>query len=124
MLRKKINLRYFSEKVQHPLDFLEKKFEDMPRNYKLPPKKESLVLYRDVIKVCRKFFWNNQNGKEWSVILQKSARKEFEENRNLLDSAEVGRKLVIGRQAILEVEEKILKVHSDMNKFVEETKNK
>ncbi len=104
-------------------NFLDKKFEDMKRNFKPLPKRESLLLYRDSVKLSKKFFWRSNNGKEWSEILLKSARKEFEENRNLHDTAEVGRRLVLGRQALLDLDDKILKVKHDMNKFFEETKN-
>ena len=39
------------------------------------------------------------------------------------DSAEIGRKLVLGRQAIMEIEEKINKVHHEVNGFAQNTKN-
>lgn len=105
------------------LSFLDKKFEDMKRLNKPLPKRESLLLYRESVKISKKFFWRNNNGREWSEILLKSARKEFEENRYLEDTAEVGRRLVLGRQALLELDDKILKIKHDMNKFFEETKN-
>ena len=116
----KLNKKLFCEK---PLSFLDKRFEDMKRNYKRPPKRESLILYRDIIKLAKKFFWRHKNGQEWSDILLKSSRKEFEENRDLFDSAEIGRKLVIARQAIIELEEKINKTHFELNKFFTDTKN-
>ena len=118
----RLNKKLFCDK-QNPLSFLDGKFEDMKRTFKRPPKRESLLLYRDVIKIARKFYWRHNNGKEWSEILLKSARKEFEENRDLLDSAELGRRLVIGRQAIIELDEKINKTHHEMNNFFTETKN-
>ena len=58
-----------------------------------------------------------------SEILLKSARKEFEEARDLTDSVEIGKKLVLGRQAIIEVEEKINKVYVEINSFAQKTKN-
>jgi hypothetical protein len=58
-----------------------------------------------------------------SEILLRSARKEFEENRDLIDSVEIGKKLVLGRQAIIEVEEKINKVYHEINSFSQKTKN-
>jgi hypothetical protein len=123
----KIFLKYPKKKFcdnKAAFEFLDKKYEDMSKNFRPLPKKESLLLYRDSIKLSRKFFWRNNDGREWSEILLKSARKEFEENRNLLDTAEVGRKLVLGRQALMELDDKVLKVKHDMNKFFEETKNK
>ena len=119
----KFNFKKFTDEGPSSLEFLEKKFEDMRRSFRPLPKRESLLLYRDTVKLCRKFFWRNNDGREWSQILLKSARKEFEEHRNLADNAEVGRKLVLGRQSILELDDKILKVQYDMNKFFEETKN-
>lgn len=113
--------KYFSSD-EKPLAFLDKKFEDMKKSYKPLPKRESLLLYRDAIKLCKKFFWMRDDGKEWSDVLLKSARKEFEENRDMQDTAEVGRKLVAGRQALIEIDDKVLKVKHDMNKFIEETK--
>jgi hypothetical protein len=124
----KINSKNFSNKgekligVEETLKFMNKKYEDMERLNKPLPKKESLLLYRDALKLCNKFYWRHDNGMEWRDILLKSARKEFEENRNMKDSAEVGRKLVLGRQALIEMDEKILKVKHDMNKFIQETK--
>jgi hypothetical protein len=116
------NFLKFKKSKFSDFSFLDKKFEDMKKNYRPLPKKESLLLYRDTIRLCRKFFWRNNYGKEWSEILLKSARKEFEENRYLEETAEVGRKLVLGRQALLELDDKILKIKHDMNKFFEDTR--
>ncbi len=53
----------------------------------------------------------------------KSARKEFEEYKELNDSVEIGKKLVLGRQCIIDIEEKINGVYQEINKFAEKTKN-
>jgi hypothetical protein len=120
----KFKYRPFATEDPNPLEFLNKKFEDMKKSQRPLPKRESVLLYRDTIKLCRKFFWRNiNNGQEWSEILLKTARKEFEENRYLEDSSEVGRKLVLGRQALLDMDDKILKVKHDINNFVTQTKN-
>lgn len=121
MLNKNRIIKTFCD---HPsLKFLEGKFEDLKRTHKLPPKRESLILYREALKMCRKFFWRSKDGKEWSEILQKSARMEFENNKNLLDSAEVGKLLVVGKQSLIELEEKILNVHNEMNKHFQNSRN-
>ena len=60
-----------------PLSIFDKKFEDMKRNYKKPPKRESLILYRDVVKACKKFFWKNKDGREWYFILLKYKGVKF-----------------------------------------------
>ncbi len=53
----------------------------------------------------------------------KCARKEFEDHRELTDSVEIGKKLVLGRQAIIEIEERINKVYHEINSFAQKTKN-
>lgn len=118
----KFNKKLFC-KVDHPFKIFEKRYEDLPRSNRPLPKRESLLLYRDVIRACKKFYWRSQSGKEWSEILLKSARKEFDEYRNLNDPVELGRKLIQARQALIEMEEKVNKTYNDMNKHFQETKN-
>ena len=48
---------------------------------------------------------------------------EFEDNRNM-NSLDIGRKLVLGRQSLLNLEEKILKMEVDITKHIQETKIK
>jgi len=60
-----MNKQTFKKFSENSLKFLDKRLEDMNRNYKLPPKRESLLLYRDAIKMCKKFYWNNEQGKQW-----------------------------------------------------------
>lgn len=92
---------------ENPLKFLDKKVEDMKRNNRLPPKKEALILYRHCVKASKRFFWKRMDGKDWSDIIIKSARSEFEINRDLLDSLEVGRKIVLGNDALMQIDEKV-----------------
>ncbi len=61
----KFSKKFFSEKEKSVLSIFDGKFEDLKRSNKKPPKRESILLYRDVIKTCRKFFWRNNHGKEW-----------------------------------------------------------
>jgi len=67
----RLYLRFLSRKMfsnnnsKSVLSIFDGKFEDLKRNNKRPPKKESLSLYRDVIKACKKFFWRNKDGREW-----------------------------------------------------------
>lgn len=57
-----------------------------------------------------------------SETLIKCLRKEFEEHRNMDDSVEIGRKLVLGKQSLIELDGKLLKLKGDINKFVSETR--
>lgn len=61
----KFSRRFFAEKEKSVLSIFDGKFEDLKRSNKKPPKRESLLLYRDVYKTCRKFFWRNNSGREW-----------------------------------------------------------
>lgn len=93
---------------ENPLKFLDKKIEDMKRDYRLPPRKEALILYRHCVKASKRFFWKRIDGKDWSEIILKSARSEFEFNRDLLDSLEVGRKIVLGKDALMQIDDKVI----------------
>jgi len=62
---KSLSRRMFCKKPQSVLSIFDGKFEDLKRSNKKPPKKESLSLYRDVIKACKKFFWRNKDGRDW-----------------------------------------------------------
>jgi hypothetical protein len=44
--------------------------------------REALNLYREIIRTSRSFYWADpKTGQEWTAVLQKSARKEFEAAR-------------------------------------------
>lgn len=55
----------FISEEKSVLSIFDGKFEDLKRSNKRPHKRESLNLYRDVIKTCKKFFWRNKDGREW-----------------------------------------------------------
>lgn len=105
-----------------PLRIFDKKFEDLKRLNKPMPKRESLLLYRDCIKLSKKFIWNDDNGKQWSKILLSSIRKEFEDSKLIDDHVEIGKKLVIGRQSIIELNNKLVDIEYNVNVFLEKTK--
>lgn len=62
---KNLSRRMFCDKPKSVLSIFDGKFDDLKRCNKKPPKKESLSLYRDVIKSCKKFFWRNKDGRDW-----------------------------------------------------------
>ena len=62
--------------------------------------KESLMLYRDILKFSNEFYWKNQNGDYWREIIRKSARKEFELARDERDPILVMKMIVTSREAM------------------------
>ncbi|KAF0852232.1 mitochondrial Complex1_LYR family protein [Andalucia godoyi] len=63
-------------------------------------RREVLCLYRDILRVARRFSWNSESGHPWSVILQQSARKEFESAKQEKDPEVIARLLVVGRDCL------------------------
>jgi hypothetical protein len=50
------------------------------------------------------FYWPNDKGEQWSVVLRRNARKEFEEARHERDPLIVARLLVVGRDCLMNVQ--------------------
>lgn len=113
------NKRSFCEAT---LKILDKNFDSLERSRIPLPKREGLILYRDCLKLCRKFYWNNDDGQQWAIILKKALRKDFENGREITDTVEAGKKLIQGRQAIIQLEEKLAKVSFDISKFLADTR--
>ena len=113
---------FSNDKYKSPLDIFEKEFHNLERSNLAITNKESLLIYRDCVKLCKRFYWYNDTGKQWSEVLSKSVRKDFENNRNIDDTVESGKKQVQARQAIIELEYKLFNVNNDINKFIHNTK--
>ncbi len=69
------------------LGFLSKSVDTLARDPTHAPlaSREILILYRDVLKMTRRFTWTNEDGEPWREILAKTARQEFEMIRNETD---------------------------------------
>lgn len=72
-------------------------------------RKETLRLYRDIVRTARCFQWKDENGDEWGKVLQQSARREIEQNKNLTDREEISRLLLVGWNCLSEIQEKFQK---------------
>mmetsp|Transcript_15792 Transcript_15792/g.25791 ORF Transcript_15792/g.25791 Transcript_15792/m.25791 type:complete len:97 (-) Transcript_15792:680-970(-) len=70
------------------------------------PNREAIRLYREILKTANCFYWPNDDGEQWSVVLKRSARKEFEEARHETDPLIVARLLVVGRECLYNTQEK------------------
>lgn len=71
-------------------------------------RKEALQLYREIVRTAK--FFSGQldaNGQDYAYVLCVSARKEFEEARSLTSREEIYRKLVVGRDALHQVQDKV-----------------
>lgn len=81
---------------------------------------ETLKLYRDILKSCRVFSWNNEKGIKWSNILKENARKEFEQSKYEKDPLIIAQLLFVGRDCLNKTNESLLKakekIESDIDK--------
>ncbi|KAM3136596.1 hypothetical protein pb186bvf_011238 [Paramecium bursaria] len=82
--------------------------------------KESLMLYRDILKFSNEFYWKNQNGDYWRDIIRKSARKEFELARDERDPILVMKMIVTSREAMQSTREKLIQEYYKMNNSITE----
>ena len=72
--------------------------------------------------MTRRFTWNNEDGEPWRDILRKTARAEFEEIRTETDSVKVGKFLVVWRDSLAKIHDKVNKAQLDMMKHVDESR--
>lgn len=71
-------------------------------------RKEALQLYREIVRTSK--FFSGQldaNGKDYATLLSTSARKEFEQARSLTSREEIFRRIVVGREALHQVHDKV-----------------
>lgn len=70
---------------------------------------EVLALYREILRTSRVFRGQkNKHGDDWGKLIVRSARSEIEEARSMSDSEEVTRRIVVGRDALYKIHEKIM----------------
>jgi Complex 1 protein (LYR family) len=86
-------------------------------------KKESLKLYRDILRASRKFTWSNQQGEKWSRILQVNARKEFEQASFERDPEILARLLMVGRESLEKTMEKMFNKAKIIEENIKKTRN-
>ena len=134
MLQTKITkklLKTLTYKKMSLEDLFSKNITDLPRNNKKPPKRETLRLYREVVKFCKEFHWIDDKGELWSERLQKSARDEIIMAKDENDPVVIQQMLVTSHQVIEKLREKLIEKYSKVNqglqtgefKFNEERRN-
>ena len=77
-----------------------KSITQLQRSNKRPPNKQSLRLYREVIKFCSDFNWPNDDGRLWKDILRENARKEFVQSKEEKDPLILHQMVVTTKDAI------------------------
>ena len=60
-----------------------------------------------IIKFCKLFYWNNEKGIPWRVILIQNARKEFEASKEEKDPVILGKMLIRSHEALQELSMKL-----------------
>ncbi len=69
---------------------------------------EVLSLYREILRTARVFRGQKDaSGSDWMPRLLTSARHEFQSARDLTDPVEISRRLVVGRDALYQIHEKV-----------------
>jgi len=66
----------------------------------LTTRRESLSLYREILRYSNLFVWKDQHGRMWRDLLRESTRKEFEAARFEADPEIVNRLIITGRDAM------------------------
>ena len=69
-------------------------------------RKESLSLYREILRTTKAFHWCDERGNPWNVRLRQEARKEFEQSREEADPLIIARMLVTGRDCVQQIQAK------------------
>lgn len=97
-------------------------FTKAPNYVNEQTRKEALSLYRDAIRTFNAFYWADNNGEPWSTVLKRSARKEFEQNRELDDPVEIKRQIVTGNQSLVEIKRRFNAMEQAVKERIENTK--
>jgi hypothetical protein len=79
------------------------------------PNVEALRLYRDILRECRYYDWVDEHGRRWSDVLRESTRREFEQARYETDPEIIGRLLVVGRDALMQSQERFAAKRHGLN---------
>jgi len=70
-------------------------------------RKESLSLYREILRTAKHFHWKDEkSGQPWNKLLKEKAKAEFMEARNEQDPLVIARLLVTGRDCVHQIQNK------------------
>ena len=71
-----------------------------PKQSVATTRKESLALYRDILRFSRFFTWTDNNGIQFRHLIRESARKEYEAARFEKDPHVINKLIVSGRDSL------------------------
>ncbi|EAR93245.1 complex 1 protein, LYR family protein (macronuclear) [Tetrahymena thermophila SB210] len=104
-------------------EILSKPIEHMILSKKMPPNKEALKLYREILKFSNYFYWNNTKGENWGEIIRKSARREFEIGKSESDPLIAMKMIMTTRESLQKTKEKMNDAYFKLHQTVDETRN-
>jgi hypothetical protein len=70
-------------------------------------RREALRLYRDLLKICKRFTWTNNDGILWSKVLKESVQTEFRQSKYEMEPEMILRMIFTGREALKRTEESL-----------------
>ena len=88
----------------------------------LPINRESLALYRDILRTSRQFTWVNDAGQPWGALLAANARTEFEQARYESDPLVVARLQFVGRDCLNQTKDKLFSAAKAMQDNIDKTR--
>ena len=88
----------------------------------LPTNRESLALYRDILRAARAFTWVNEAGQPWGSVLAANARTEFEQARYEADPLIVARLQFVGRDCLNQTKDKVALAAQEMCDNIDKTR--
>ena len=80
-------------------------------------RRESLALYRDILRFSRFFTWTDQNGVPFRQLIRESARKEYQAARFEKDPQVINKLIISGRDCL---EKSLQSVIDKQRQIVEE----
>lgn len=85
--------------------------------------KESIKLYRDILRTCKLFNWPDQSGNLWSQVLKRNARNEFESAKYESDPLLVAKLILVGRESLHQVSDKLIQKNQAFRENIEKSKS-
>lgn len=71
-------------------------------------RREVLQLYREILRTTRIFAGQKDaSHNDYSVVIARSARAEFERARGVISQEEIVKRIVVGRDALHQIHEKV-----------------
>ena len=80
-------------------------------------------MYREIVRTTRLFNYKNEAGEDWSLVLKREARKEFEQARYETDAELIARLLFVWWDCVNQTKEKFAAKTEQIDKEIRNPKN-